>query len=411
MKRVVVTGLGPIAAIGHGKDEFFKNLFLKKNMAVKIPDAYEKNYEFTSKFYIPSPEVNLQDMGLPKLYEKLMGGSSKYSVAGSFLALKDAGYDLVEAERGFKFSGGDKCKTIIGIGVSNLEETFLSYRAHSTGEGRYNKFVIPTIMSNSASAWSSIVFNTYGENYTVNASCASGTIAIGKGFEEIRRGECEISIVGGVEYFNDVSGSTMRGFDALGVLTKSEDGNPNPFSENRTGFLYCDGAGAILVLEELEHAKKRNAKIYCEIVDFKSNSDAHSIVQIDESGTQIEKLIISLTKEKQIDYINSHGTGTILNDKVESEVLNRVFRNKKPYMNASKCIIGHPFAATGALEAAITAFSIKNGIIHGNILGKNVINNLNIPTETTKVDIEYAITLSYGFGGHNGGLLMRKYNG
>lgn len=409
-KRVVITGIAPITALGIGKEIFFENLFDKKIIKEEIPKEYETNYKFVSKYRVPAPNIDLEAIELPPLYEKLLSQSAKYAVMGTYLALKDAGFGIVKKDKKYEVEGIEKAKVILGIGLSGMGEAFGGYKAHSTGEGRFNKLSIPIIMPNSPSAWTSILFGLEEENYTINASCASGTMAIGKAYEAISKGESEIILTGGLESLSDISGCSMRGFDVLGVLTKDEEGIPRPFDKGRSGFLYCDGAAGLLVLEELEHAKKRGAYIYAEIADYKSNSDAYNIVQIDESGRKIEELMTSLTENEKIDYINGHGTGTELNDRVEGEVIKKVFGDKEnqPFINSSKGILGHSIGASGALETIITAFSVKNNRIHGNILDEPL-ENLNLNKETVEKKINSAISVSYGFGGHNAGLLLRKY--
>ncbi len=406
MNRVVVTGLCPISAVGKGKEEFFEGLFEGENKAEKIPAEYEKNYKFTSTYRVPAPNINMEDLGLTPVYNKLLGGNSKYAVYGSYKALEDAGFDIITKDKGF---GVDiDAKVILGLGLSSVGECFDGYESHVNNIGRFNRLSIPLIMPNAASAWVSILFGLKGENYTLNASCASGTYAIGKSYEEIKEGKAKVVISGGVEYLKDGSGTSMRGFDTLGVLTKSDRGIAEPFSQSRSGFLFSDGAGAILVLEELNHALERGATIYAEIVDFKKNSDAFNIVKIEESGEKIKELMKEITRGKEIDYINSHGTGTILNDQVEAEVIKEVL-GQKPYVNSSKGILGHNIGASGALEAIICVDAIKNSRIHKNHI-KNPIEGINLPLEDIKVEVNSALSMSYGFGGHNGALLFWKYS-
>lgn len=409
-KRVVITGIGPITAIGTNNEEFFTNIYAMKTNIEHIPESYGTNYTYSSKYRVPAPEISLTDIGLSKVTEKMMSWVSKYTVAGTKAALEDAGFKVVRGEKYFDVEGIKDAKVIIGLGLSSIEEAFKGRDVHISGTGKFNKMVIPSIMTNSAAAWISIIYGIEGESYTLNASCASGTMAVGKGFEDIRDGKCKIAVTGGAEYMRDDTGSAMRGFDVLGVLTKSENGIPMPFSEKRSGFLFNDGAACILVLEELEHALARGAEIYAEIVDFASNSDAVSIVQIDESGRKIKEIFYRLSENKKIDYINGHGTGTELNDRIECEVIRELFGGKEsaPYLNSTKGLLGHSIGASGALEAAVTAYSIKNDIIHGNLL-EEPLENLNLPLKTIKTEIDYAISVSYGFGGHNGGLLLRKY--
>jgi 3-oxoacyl-[acyl-carrier-protein] synthase II len=202
----------------------------------------------------------------------------------------------------------------------------------------------------------------------------------------------------------------MRGFDSLGALTTSPNGHPQPFSKNRSGFLFSEGGCGILVLEELEHALARGANIYAEIAGCNFNTDSYSIVQIDESGNQIEKLLSEIIKDNKIEYFNAHGTGTTLNDSVEAKVIQRLFGgiNDQPLINSTKSILGHSIGASSAIEAAITALSIKKQHVHPNLSSDNI-DDLNLVTESRPVNINYAISASYGFGGHNSALLLKKY--
>jgi len=303
---------------------------------------------------------------------------------------------------------------ITGNGFIGFEEAFRAYLAHSSassGEPKhYNRLIIPTMMPNSIPAWISILFQLKGTCFTLNASCASGTCAIGEAYKRVKDGYDDVALAGGVECLKDESGCVMRGFDVLGVLAKSESGEPLPFSRRRSGFLFAGGGGCILVLEELEHARRRSASIYAELADFRSNSDAYSILQIERSGVQIKKLLEQLKGTRKIDYLNSHGTGTLLNDAVEAQVIREVFGSRKaqPLINSTKGIIGHTIGASGAIEAAVVAISIRESKIHGNTV-PDPIEDLNLATRSTDTPIRYGISTSYGFGGHNAGLLLMRH--
>jgi 3-oxoacyl-[acyl-carrier-protein] synthase II len=212
-------------------------------------------------------------------------------------------------------------------------------------------------MPNSPAAWVSICFGIHGQSHTINASCASGTCAVGEAFRRIRDGYDHTVLCGGVENLKESSGAIMRGFDMLGALTKSPDGIPRPFSKNRSGFLFSEGGACMLVLESLEHARARNAPIYAEILDYQACSDAANIVQIEKTGTRITLMLREICRTRRIDYLNAHGTGTETNDAVEEAVIQTIFgdANTQPLVNSTKGILGHTFGTSGALEAAVTA--------------------------------------------------------
>ncbi len=274
----------------------------------------------------------------------------------------------------------------------------------------FSRMAVPKTMPYSPAAWASICFGLSGPCHTVNASCASGTYAIGEAFRRIKDGYEQMVLAGGVESFQDPDGFLMRGFDVLGVLTQSADGLPRPFGRNRSGFLFAEGGACLLVLEELEHAMRRGARVYAEIADFRANSDASNIVQIDPTGKQITRLLGALSGGRRIDYLNAHGAGTVANDQVETRAIQAVFggRERQPLVNSTKGILGHTLGASGAIEAAVTALSISGGTVHGN-LTEDPLENLNLPLENVKCPIDNALSVSYGFGGHNGGLLLTRY--
>ena len=391
MRRVVITGIGPIWAGGVGKDDFWQGLLNKKMVIEPVPKAYEKTYCFKSRFFVPKPV--LPSDGLNRKMEE----TSKLAVASARLAVADAEIqDLSDAG------------VVLGMGMNSLKTGLESYAAHNGNSDHYfNRMSIPMLMTNSAAAWISIDQKSHGMSYTINAACASGSIAVGETFLAIKGGRMDVALTGGVECLDDGTGSIMRGFDSLATLTTAADGVPMPFSKKRSGFLFNMGAGCILILEELEHAKRRNAKIYAEICDYAINSEGHNIVQMHPKGESIQRLFDAV-KEKKIDYINAHGTATLQNDEIEARMLKKIFKDKQPYINSTKGILGHSIGASGALEAAVCALSIENNMIHGNQT-EDEIEGLNLPIEATNVSIECAVSVSYGFGGHHSLLLFRRY--
>lgn len=392
MRRVVITGMAPVGANGIGKEAFFHSLFQKEIKLKEVPREYEQHYQFKSRFFVPKPE--LPDLDFSPAMEEM----SRIGVVSARLALEDA--QLTEVSR---------AGVIVGVGMGSLKTGLESHQAHVSGEGRFNRMVIPMLMPNSVAAWIAIDTKAQGMCYTVNAACASGAAAIGAAYTHIRHGNLNCAITGGVECMEDGTGSIMRGFDSLTALTRSKTGYPMPFSRKRSGFLFSMGAGCILILEEYESAKRRGADIYAEIIDYQCNCDAFSIVQIAADGRQMEALF-EKAKELPIDYVNTHGTGTVQNDEIESDMLKRVFGKKLPLMNATKGLIGHSIGASAAIEAAVTAYAVKHNMIHGNIT-EDTIDGLNLPPDTTEAEITCALTTAYGFGGHNTLILMRKCDG
>jgi 3-oxoacyl-[acyl-carrier-protein] synthase II len=389
--------------MGIGAKDFFDRLMTLQTCIRSIPPEYEKKYKFKSRVYVPFPELRLSDYGIDSPYIKIMEKTALLSLVGTQLALRDASAPPVE-----------HAHVIIGVGLGALYSSFQSHVAHVTDHAstRYNRMIIPMQMPNAASAWVSILFGIQGFNYTLNASCASGTVAIGEAYLKLVAGQGDIALAGGLECLEDKSGSIMRGFDCLNVLTKAADGHPRPFSAGRSGFLFSDGAGCMLVIEELQHALNRGAGIYCEIDAYACASDAYNIVQLEPSGARISALMSQLASGEKIDYLNAHGTGTVENDAVEASVIQKIFGGKasQPYINSTKGLLGHSIGASGALEAAVAAMAIKEGRIHGNLLTAPL-PDLNLPEAALATPVDCALSLSYGFGGHIAGLRLKRYRG
>lgn len=389
MRRVVITGIGPVYADTAGKDEFFRGLLEKKTQVEPVPSAFEQYSKMRSRFFVPPPKL--------EGYEKSMEAVSKIALECTGLALADAGLQ--------DLSGAG---VIMGVGMGSLNTGFTSYFSHVTGEGRFNRLVIPMLMPNAPAAWISLKYGADRQCYSVNAACASGTIAIGEAYEKIAAGTMELVLAGGVDCLLDSHGAIMRGFDSLGALTVSEDGLPRPFSNDRSGFLFNMGAGCTLIMEELEHARKRDARIYGEIAGYAGNTCGSGIIQLPQDITPLLPLF-NMAKGHKIDYFNTHGTGTKQNDQMERDLIRRLWGDEQPYLNSTKGIIGHSIGASGALEAAATVLSVYHGKVHGNLTG-HVMEGIDCPQESGGLAIEYALSASYGFGGHNALLMLRRYH-
>lgn len=417
-RRVAITGIGPVTSLGIGKRDFWDNLLA--GLRPEFKRVPQDVMQTKSQAYIPFPEFNITDFGFPHYYDFLQP-EDKLAIVGAKLALEDAGFDLSASNKTFSCPECSGASVVMGIGLTGFETAFMSYLAHlgidhlSTRTGKkpsFNRMVIPQLMNNSPAAWISIIFGVKGESYTVNASCASGTVGLGQAYRKIADGYCELVIAGGVENLQDESFMTFRGFDTLGALTRSETADPQPFSETRSGFLYAEGGGCVLILEELTRAQKRGARIYAEVLAYHSNSDAYSIVHMEPDARQIIELFKNLTAGGRPNYMNAHGTATLTNDEIEAKAIIEFFgkAEAQPLINSTKGILGHTVGGSGAIEAAVTALSVFTNQIHSN-RADMPIPHLNLASQTMDAKIERAISVSYGFGGHNAGLLLGKYHG
>lgn len=421
-KRVVITGIGPVTSIGIGREAFWKNLLDNQANICSIPDQFESGYQFKSKYYVPFPEFTLEEFGFPSRMNILMEETSKLAVIGTKLAYEDAGIPLLREEEK-DIGAAERTAVILGNGICSIKAGFEAFATHAQYDNqellkkynygpRFNRMVIPAVMPDSPACWVSIHFGIHGETFTLNTSCASGTYAIGEAFRKIRDGYADRVISGGVECLQDTSGTIMRGFDTLGTLSRSENGFPMPFSVNRSGFLFAEGGGCILILERLDKALERDAGIYCELVNYASSSDAFNLVQIEPSGRQIKRMIEKVMGEHKVDYINTHGTATTLNDEFERKLIIELFgeKGRQPLINSTKGTLGHTIGASGAIETAVSALSIKMGKVHSNV-STDTFDDVNLVTESADADINTVLSTSYGFGGHNAALLMKKWEG
>jgi 3-oxoacyl-[acyl-carrier-protein] synthase II len=278
---------------------------------------------------------------------------------------------------------------------------------------RSNPFGVAMTMPNACSGNLGIKFKLLGSNNTFCAACASGTVAIGYAFKAVRSGELDLALAGGVEYLYDDYGATFSGFDTVRALAgNNEDPEKanRPFDKDRSGFLFSEGGGAVLVIEELEHARRRGARIYAEILGYAETCDGYNIMMMESSGYNIARMITQAladagVSEKEVDYINSHGTGTVLNDETETRVIETVF-GKKVLINSTKSLIGHTLGASGAIEAVVTTLSIYHKTTHPCRNLDNPMRDLNFVTKVASYPIRRAISQSFGFGGHNAVLVL-----
>ncbi|MCR5141230.1 MAG: beta-ketoacyl-[acyl-carrier-protein] synthase family protein [Ruminococcus sp.] len=397
MYRVVVTGIAPIASIGMG-ESFFDALFSGKTVISRMEPDYCMG-EPSTEWYVPYPKVDIKSYGRDFVKMMMMASPNACLAAVSAVeALRDSGLEKADEDAAVYF----------GVGAPHAGPLLNAYEALGD-EAPLHPCTNPMIMSNSVSAWIAMILGIHGVNQVISTACASGTNAVGEAYEHIRSGRGRMAVCGGSDDLRSKRGVLMRSFDVLGALTKSKDGLPRPFSEERSGFLFSEGGACALILEEYESAVKRGADIYAEITGYSASCDAYHIVQMPEKPVQIVNMLSELAHGEKVDYYNAHGTATELNDKTERYVLGEVFGDAVSELRVSstKGLIGHSIGASGAIEAAVCAYSVKNDIVHGTPTGTSF-PELNIPRSSEKARIECAISASFGFGGHNAALKFKK---
>lgn len=408
-RRVVVTGVGLITPLGVGTETTWKNIcagvsgidnitrFDTSDYNVKIA-AEVKNYQ--TQDYFEKKEAKRLDLFV------------QYGIVATRFALKDSGFVVTEENCG-------RVGVVTGCGIGGLPTIEKQHSALlNKGPRRVNPFFIPMVIPNMPSGNISIDIGSKGPNLTLTTACAAGTHAVGEAYRHVKYGTCDVAIGGGTEAV--ICGLGVAGFSVMKALSTKND-NPavasRPFDMDRDGFVIGEGAGMI-ILEEYEHAKDRGAKIYAEVVGYGLSSDAFHIAAPPEDGEgAVRAMINALTDAKMapegIDYVNAHGTSTPLNDRGETKAIKTAFGEHayKMAVNSTKSMTGHLLGAAGGIEAAFLALSIKDQFAPPTI-------NLDEPDPECdldyvanvgrKMEIRAGISNSFGFGGTNGAVIMKK---
>jgi 3-oxoacyl-[acyl-carrier-protein] synthase II len=409
-RRVVVTGLGVISALGLEVNRFWENLVSGKSGISRIDrfDVEKMGSKIASQVRDFKPE-NYMDLKQAKRMDRF----AQFAVAASLDAIKESGIKVNSKNE-------HEVGVYIGSGVGGLMTLEIQHEKLLTkGADRVSPFLIPMMICNMASAQVSIMSGAKGPVCTSTTACAAGSNAIGDAFEIIKRGDAEVMIAGGSEAA--VTPMGMAGFSNMQALSTRNDEPEKasrPFDRDRDGFVMGEGCG-ILILEELSHALKRNAVVHCEIFGYGLSGEAYHITALEESGVNVARCMRNCLDEggialEEVDHINAHGTSTPLNDVIESNAIKKCF-GKHAYninINSTKSMTGHCLGASGAIEAIASIMALKNNVIPPTI-------NLDHPDEkcdlnyTAKVsqerEIGVALSNSMGFGGHNVTLGFKKY--
>ncbi|MBQ2283399.1 MAG: beta-ketoacyl-ACP synthase II [Agathobacter sp.] len=409
-RRVVVTGMGAITPIGLSVEEFWKNVKEGTIGFGEITRFDTTDYKSKLAAEVKGFEgKNYMDFKAAKRMELF----SQYAVAAAKEAMEDSGLDM---EKEDPYMVG--CAIGSGIGSIPAME-----REHSKlvekGPSKVNPLFVPLMISNMAAGNVSIQFGLKGKNINVVTACATGTNTIGEAFRSVQHGEADIMFAGGTE--GAVCPLGIAGFQALTALSTSEDPKrcSLPFDKNRSGFVMGEGAG-VVVLEELEHAKARGAKIYAEVVGYGCSADAYHITSPEESGSGAARAMENAMKDafvnpEEITYINAHGTGTHHNDLFETRAIRLAFGEHAQALkiNSTKSMIGHLLGAAGAVEFITCVKEVEEGFIHRTVGYETPDEemDLNYCKESYEEEVPYALSNSLGFGGHNASILIKKYEG
>ena len=411
-RRVVVTGIGIVSPLGIGQDENWDAASNGKSGIKRITRFDPK--DVPSKIAGEVKNFNAEDY-LDKKEIKKMDTFLHYALAAGKMAVSDSGLEITDGN-------AERVGVLVGSGLGGLE-TIEKYHSLMLEKGpkKISPFFIPMLIVNLAPGHISMYFGCKGPNSSIVTACATGNHSIGEAFKIIERGDADAMIAGGVE--STITPLAVGGFCAMKALSTRNDEPERasrPFEKDRTGFIIAEGAG-ILVLEELETAKKRGADIYGEIIGFGCNADAHHITAPSPGGEGAARCMKLALKDarlnpEDIDYINAHGTSTYMNDLCETQGMKRVFNGctQDLWISSTKSMTGHLLGAAGGVEAVFSLLTIKNGVVPPTI---------NYETPDPECDLDYVpntarerqvgtvMSNSFGFGGTNATLIFQRYQG
>lgn len=452
-RKVVITGMGTLCPAGLTTEAFWQACLAEQQVASYIPEAWLEYASYRSHYWAPLPEIDYSGEGISRIDALRLDPISKLSLVAARQALENAGVKTRPLDRRqtrFKLDGieSERAGVILGTGIGGLNTTLETHTVHLFSRyrqdlerlldaedlagdtrkelqqmlqrmgypHRYNPFAVSMLMNNSVSANIGIRYQCMGPNKAISVACASGTAALGNAFTEIQSGNLDFVISGGAEYIYDETGAAFRGYDIAGTLAHgfaSPLEANRPFDEARNGFLYSEGAAAILILEEQQHALERGANIIAEIAGYGESFDALSIMKPDSEGVQIERMIRSALHQAQVpveelNYINAHGTGTPVNDEMECRLIERIF-GKHIAVNSTKSWVGHALGASGALEAQVAALSLQHQMTHGNANLDTPISDIRLLKSKENLELSSVLTQSFAFGGHNCALVLKKH--
>ncbi len=416
LKRVVVTGLGAVTPVGNTPDEMWNNLI--NGVSGAAPITLFDTSLFKTKFACEVKNLNINDY-LDRKEARKMDRYTQFAMIAAMQAVKDCGWDLEQEDK-------NRIGVVFGVGIGGIKtfEEEVGYYAKNEENGpKFNPFFIPKMIADIAAGQISIQYGFHGPNYITASACASSSNALADAFNLIRLGKANAIVAGGAEAAICACG--VGGFNAMHALSTRNDEPEKasrPFSASRDGFIMAEGAGC-LILEELEHAKARGAKIYAEMVGAGMSADAHHITASHPEGLGAKLVMQNALedagmKPEDIDYINVHGTSTHVGDISEAKAIKEVFGDAAYKLNISstKSMTGHMLGAAGAVEAMATVLAVKNDIVPPTInhdeadKDPEIDYDLNFTfNKAQKRVVRAGLSNTFGFGGHNACVVFKKY--
>lgn len=408
--RVVITGLGAITPLGQSKDQLWTSLCNGKSGIDKITDFDTSDYGVKI-----AGEVRDFEPGkwFDKKQERRLDRFTQFAIAASILAVEDSGLDFDKTDR-------NRAGTVIGTGIGGIHETETQHKVLlERGPSRVSPFTIPKLMTNAAPGYIAIKFGIRAANFSVITACASGAHAIVQAFRIVQEGKADVMIAGGTEAaITPLCVSAFHNMKALSTRNDNPHNASRPFDRDRDGFVMSEGSGMI-ILEELETAKKRNAHIYAELLGFAMSTDAYHIASPHPKGKGAHiamkgALMDSKLNLEQITYINAHATSTLMGDEIEVDAIKKIFGNniKNLSVSSTKSMLGHQLGASGGIEALICALVIDKNVMPPTINYETTDPNCSgvdfIPNKAREREIENVMSNSFGFGGHNVSIVLGK---
>ena len=417
LKRVVVTGLGAVTPVGNNPEETWKNLL--EGVSGAAPITHFDASQFKTQFACEVKGFNVNDY-IDRKEARKMDRYAQLAMASAVQAVEDSKMDLESVDK-------NRIGVVYGVGIGGIktfEDEVGYYATHQENGPKFNPFFIPKMISDIAAGQISIRYGFHGPNYATTSACASSTNALADAFNIIRLGKADAIVAGGAEAAICACG--VGGFNAMHALSTRNDDPEHasrPFSASRDGFIMGEGAGC-LILEELEHAKARGAKIYAEMVGEGMSADAYHITASHPEGLGACLVMQNALKDagmtpEDIDYINVHGTSTPVGDISEVKAIQKLFGEHAYKLNISstKSMTGHLLGAAGAVEALVSVLAVKNDIIPPTInheeddKDENIDYNLNFTfNKAQKRTVRAALSNTFGFGGHNACVIFKKYD-
>ena len=430
LRRVVVTGMGPVTPVGIGKEAYWDSLVHGKTAFKQIAFPDRDMNQYRCQIAAPIESFDLFQYVERTKHSKYMGKTSRYAIAAAALAIKDAGLELERIERQKGDASGEggqyllkgidpfQAGVILGVGAEAMEKMESYHEKFMQGTRGLSPFGLPNSYLSSFTSHVAQCFSLKGTSYAVSTACASATHAMINSFIHIQSGREDIMVTGGADAC--LTPFVFMGFDILRAMsTRNHEPEKacRPFDRERDGFVMGEGSG-ILVFEDLEHARKRGAHIYGEVMGFGMTADAYHLTEPDPDGKALGKAVqdalqMAGVSPEGVDYINPHGTSTLLNDKVETLVIKNVF-GKHAYnipVSATKSITGHLMGAAGGVEAIAILLMMEKGVIHPTLNYEFPDPDCDldyVPNEAREKEVKTALGISAGFGGVNSAIVFSK---